>query len=144
MLPPGCSGYKIGLGTSDQPPKHLSSRMPRVENLSIPAPMRHLPVALIDNPDPHGRVAMMLCESLLHVLVEQGVISLEKAIEAIDGVAELMHEAAERDSCTITDSAALVLVETIRESFAAKDRAGPTRAVPAVNPLLRTSPRSFR
>jgi hypothetical protein len=31
----------------------------------------------------------MLCESLLHVLVEEGVISHAKAIESIEGVAEI-------------------------------------------------------
>ena len=36
----------------------------------------------------------MLCESLLHLLVEQHVITLEEAIEAIEGIAELMHAAA--------------------------------------------------
>jgi hypothetical protein len=37
----------------------------------------------------------MLCESLLHVLVEEGVISKETALNAINGVVELarsMHE----------------------------------------------------
>ena len=39
----------------------------------------------------------MLCESLLHVLVEEGVISHAKAIESIEGVAEILCEMAVRD-----------------------------------------------
>ena len=45
--------------------------------------------------DPQGRVALMLCESVLHVLVEEGVLTKEKAIEAIETVAELTREIAE-------------------------------------------------
>ena len=42
--------------------------------------------------DPQGRVALMLCETLFHLLVEEGVITREIAIEAIEGVAEtLLH-----------------------------------------------------
>ena len=37
--------------------------------------------------DPQGRVALMLCESLFHLLVEEGVITKAKAMEAIEGVA---------------------------------------------------------
>lgn len=36
----------------------------------------------------------MLCESILHVLVEEGVLSKAKAIEAIETVAELTREMA--------------------------------------------------
>jgi hypothetical protein len=45
--------------------------------------------------DPQGRIALMLCESLLHVLVEEGVLSKAKAIEAIETVAELTREMAD-------------------------------------------------
>ena len=37
-------------------------------------------------PDPEGKVALLLCESLLHVLVEQQVISHEAALSAIQNV----------------------------------------------------------
>src|ERR1700730_13559901 len=43
-------------------------------------------------PDPDGQISLMLCESILHILVEEGVISNEKALEAIDGVVELARE----------------------------------------------------
>jgi hypothetical protein len=34
----------------------------------------------------------MLCESILHILVEEGVISTERALDAINGVVELARE----------------------------------------------------
>ena len=37
----------------------------------------------------------MLCEGVLHVLVEEGVLSKAKAIEAIETVAELTREMAD-------------------------------------------------
>ena len=72
-------------------------------------------------PDPHGQVALMLCESLLHVLVEQHVITQEKAIEAIDGIAELTHEIAQADIRRMPRTSPVELIDRIRESFAAKD-----------------------
>lgn len=42
--------------------------------------------------DTHGKAALMLCESLLHLLVEEGIIAKTKAIEAIGGVAEMARE----------------------------------------------------
>ena len=70
--------------------------------------------------DPQGRVALMLCESILHVLVEEGVISKKKALEAINTVAELTREMAEGNP-TSTPHIAADLVEAIAESFALKD-----------------------
>jgi hypothetical protein len=72
-------------------------------------------------PDPHGQVALMLCESLLHVLVEQHVITQEKAIEAIDGIAELTREMPEARTRRMPRTSPVELIDRIRESFAAKD-----------------------
>jgi hypothetical protein len=52
------------------------------------------------SPDPHGQVALMLCESLLHLLVEGGLIPNDKALEAIAGLTELAQEIAERDKAS--------------------------------------------
>jgi hypothetical protein len=75
----------------------------------------------LEGPDPHGEVALMLCESLFHLLVEQGVLSQQTALEAIDGVAELIEETADHDLPPINARAAAVLVDSIRESFLQKD-----------------------
>lgn len=63
----------------------------------------------------------MLCESLLHVLVEQHLITRKRAIAAIEGVAELTREAAARRTRRVTRDSPVELIERIRESFAAKD-----------------------
>jgi hypothetical protein len=63
---------------------------------------------------------MMLCESILHVLVEEGVITKNKALEAINTVAELTREMAEGNP-TLVPHIASGLVEAIAESFALKD-----------------------
>jgi hypothetical protein len=64
--------------------------------------------------DPHGEIALMLCESLLHVLVEEGVLPKEKALQAIVTVAELVREMGET-------GAAVNIIEDIARSFTAKD-----------------------
>jgi hypothetical protein len=63
----------------------------------------------------------MLCESVLHVLVEEGVLTKTKAIEAIETVAELTRDIAEVGPLDNTSQAAIKLVEAIAESFALKD-----------------------
>ncbi|HEX4616049.1 MAG TPA: hypothetical protein VH230_09060, partial [Stellaceae bacterium] len=59
--------------------------------------------------------------SLLHVLVEQGVLPRQTALEAIEGVAELIEEAADRNMQTANIRAAAVMVDSIRQSFLHKD-----------------------
>jgi hypothetical protein len=68
--------------------------------------------------DPQGRVALMLCESVLHVLVEEGVLTKAKAIEAIETVVELTREMVPP---TIETRIAEGLLKAIAESFASKD-----------------------
>jgi len=75
-------------------------------------------------PDPHGQVALMLCESLFHVLVEQQIITREQAIEAIEaieGIAELTCETAAIRTPRMPRSSPVELIERINESFLAKD-----------------------
>ena len=64
----------------------------------------------------------MLCESTLHVLVEEGILTKAKAIEAIETVAELTNEIAESDP-SVTNQMAVELVECITASFALQDAA---------------------
>jgi hypothetical protein len=71
--------------------------------------------------EPQGRVALMLCESLFHLLVEEGVITKAKALEAIEGIAELTREMAEIGPPDTGNEAAAQLVEAIADSFASKD-----------------------
>jgi hypothetical protein len=75
----------------------------------------------LEGPDPHGEVALMLCESLFHLLVEQGVLSHQMALDTIEGVAELIEEAAEHDFPAVNARAAAILIDSIRESLLQKD-----------------------
>ena len=62
---------RFGAGVSLRPRSAAEAffvaHRPRVESLSIPARTHRLPVNLISDADPQGRVAVMLCESLLHL-----------------------------------------------------------------------------
>jgi hypothetical protein len=68
----------------------------------------------------------MRCESLLHELVETGVITNAQALGVIDTVIELAHEAAESDRPLgsahrgTQGRSATVIIEAIRKSFVAK------------------------
>jgi hypothetical protein len=74
--------------------------------------------------DPDGRLALLLCESLLHVLVEKRVISKATALDAIDTVAELTSEHIERrkrqKGAGRDRRAATAIVQTMRASFEVK------------------------
>ena len=74
------------------------------------------------SPQPHCEVALMLRESLIHVLVEEGILTKAKAIEAIETVAELTHEIAE-SAPSVTNQIAVDLVEGIAASFTLQDSA---------------------
>jgi hypothetical protein len=75
---------------------------------------------------PDGHVSLMLCESILHILVEDGVISKETALDAINGVVELARE---KDGIGEHHSATQ-LIEAIAQTFALKglDEATPVPA----------------
>jgi hypothetical protein len=86
--------------------------------------MERLPVdkgwEAVTSRDPQGRVALMLCESVLHVLVEEGVLTKAKAMEAIETVSELTREVADGNPA-IEAHIAADLVKAIVECFASKD-----------------------
>jgi hypothetical protein len=71
-------------------------------------------------PDPDGQVSLMLCESILHILVEEGVISKEKALKVIDGVVELARENDEIGRRPSASRSAVQLIEAIAQTFALK------------------------
>jgi hypothetical protein len=71
-------------------------------------------------PDPDGQVSLMLCESILHILVEEGVISNEKALEAINGVVELTRENDNIGQRRSASRSAAQLIEAIAQTFALK------------------------
>ena len=71
-------------------------------------------------PDPDGQVSLMLCESIFHILVEEGVISNEKALDAINGVVELTRENDDIGQRRSASRSAAQLIEAIAQTFALK------------------------
>src|SRR5437588_12670003 len=71
--------------------------------------------------DPHGQVSLMLCESILHTLVEEGVVSKDKALEAITGVVELARENSKIGRRRSASRSAVQLIEEIAHTFALKE-----------------------
>jgi hypothetical protein len=71
-------------------------------------------------PDPDGQVSLMLCESILHVLLEEGVISKARVLDAINGVVELARESDEIGQRRSTSRSAVQLIEAIALTFALK------------------------
>ena len=55
---------------------------------SVPAPPSKI------EPDAHGQAALLLAESLIHMLVDQGILSLDQAVEVIQIAAEVKTEVA--------------------------------------------------
>jgi hypothetical protein len=66
-----------------------------------------------------GEIALMLCESILHVLVEKGVITKAAAIDAIETVGDAMREMAQ-DIPTSANRTAADSVTEIAQSFMLK------------------------
>lgn len=50
-----------------------------------------------DGPDPHGQAALLLVESLIHVMVENGLLTREEALDAVRTSTEVKTEIAEGD-----------------------------------------------
>ena len=72
-------------------------------------------------PDPHGQAALMLCESLLFLLMEKGVIRKEQMIEAIDGVVEVKQEIAGTSESVVVSMASIGLLRALSGSLNAAD-----------------------
>jgi hypothetical protein len=70
--------------------------------------------------DPFGLAAMMLCESLLHALVDAGILPRELALEAVQNVLEVADDMADQGEVPARASAADILQE-IATSFDAKE-----------------------
>ena len=74
-------------------------------------------------PDPHGQAALMLCESLMLLLVEEGVIRKDQAVEAIDDVIEVKQEIAGVSESVVVSVASIGLLQGVSRSIDAA--AGP-------------------
>ena len=70
-------------------------------------------------PDPHGQAALMLCESLMLLLVERGVIGKDQAANAIDGIIEVKREIAGKRESVVVSVASIALLQDVAQSVAA-------------------------
>jgi len=69
----------------------------------------------------HGDVALMLCEAILHVLVERGFLTKNDALEALDNVSDVVAEMRERHlSAAYRGMPAPEAIKAMRESFKVK------------------------
>ncbi|WP_174292935.1 hypothetical protein [Sphingomonas bacterium] len=80
-----------------------------------------IPTLPVPNPnplgDPHGRAALVLMESLIHALVEDGTLTGEQAIDIVQDAATVHAESdySERDAERLHDS--LVMLDRIVASL---------------------------
>ena len=74
-------------------------------------------------PDPHGQAALMLCESLMLLLVEEGIIRKDQAVEAINDVIEVKQEIAGVSESVVVSVASIGLLQGVARSIDAA--AGP-------------------
>jgi DNA helicase TIP49 (TBP-interacting protein) len=82
--------------------------------------MKNIPKKASVPADAHSHVALLLCESLLHVLVEEGVLAKEKALSAAETVVELTQQMAEDGDDPAVNGLAAELAEAIANSLAVK------------------------
>lgn len=72
-------------------------------------------------PDAQGQAALLLIESLIHSLIDNGVLTQEQAIEAIDSAFEVKEESAsEEKEPSMTLRRSLTLLKDMRASIEAK------------------------
>ena len=70
----------------------------------------------------------MLCESLMLLLVERGVIDKDQAAEAIDGVIEVKREVAGKRESVVVSMASIALLRAVAQSVAAATEPVPLAA----------------
>ena len=70
------------------------------------------------NGEPHGRVAMLLAESLIHGLIARSVLSIADAIEIVGIAAEVVEETGvEKGDTADTLAKSLAILDAIRASL---------------------------
>ena len=78
-----------------------------------------LACAMTLTPDPHGQAALMLCESLMVLLVEEGILRKEQAVEAIEMVVEVKREVAGTTESVVGSLASIGLLRAVAQSISA-------------------------
>jgi hypothetical protein len=71
-------------------------------------------------PDPTGQASLMLCEALIHMLIEKGLLSKQEVSDVIAGVEEIAHEIDSRTEPDVIRQPTSGLLQAIRQSVQAK------------------------
>ena len=92
----------------------------------------HRAIASVTEPDAHGQAALLLTESLLHMLVANATLTNAEAIEVVTVAAEVKVEvaAASGESRRRRDQS-LQLLSKMADSFRADQRTQPSTDVPS-------------
>ena len=70
-------------------------------------------------PDPYGQAAFMVCESLLLLLLERGIVRKDETIDAIDGLIDVKREIAGHRESIAVSAESVVLLKALAQSLAA-------------------------
>ena len=71
------------------------------------------------SPDPHGQAALMLCEALALLLIDEDVLLKEQVVEAIDGIVDVKQEIAGVDESVVVSVTSIGLLLGVARSVAA-------------------------
>ncbi len=74
---------------------------------------------MANDPDPHGQAALMLCESLILLLIERGLIGRDETTETVNGVIEVERERAVTSHRVVITVASINLLQSIAQSLSA-------------------------
>ncbi len=74
---------------------------------------------MIATPDPHGQAALLLCESLSLLLIEERILHKSQVVDAINGVIECKEEIAGVLESTVVSLVSISLLRDIARSVAA-------------------------
>jgi hypothetical protein len=69
--------------------------------------------------DPQGQAALMFCESLVHLLMEKGVLGKAEICQAVEGLEEITREMTDRRDTAEMGHAMLAILLPIRQSLEA-------------------------
>ncbi len=71
------------------------------------------------NPDPHGQAALMLCDGLLLLLIEKGILEKDRVADIIEGLIEVKQEIAGVRESVVVSMASIALLRAVARSIAA-------------------------
>lgn len=80
------------------------------------------------DPDPHGQAALMLCECMLILLIEEGHLPKDRVLDAIADVIDVKQEIAGRTESVVVSMTSIGLLRAVAQSLSAVTVAA--RAVP--------------